>query len=58
VSGAHNFRFWPARDRNGVYLPDTWIVGVDLGSSSPEALLTKNWDYQDFMYVLSNARPV
>jgi hypothetical protein len=30
---------------------------MDLGST-PEALLTKNWDYQDFMWVLSNARPV
>jgi hypothetical protein len=53
----HTFRFWPAEDRDGSVIPNTWIVGVDLGSS-PEALLTKNWDYQDFMYVLSNAAPV
>jgi hypothetical protein len=53
----HTFRFWPARDRDGAIIPNPWIVGNDLGSS-PEALLTKNWDYQDFMWVLSNATPV
>jgi len=37
-------------------IPNTWIVGNDLGVS-PETLLTKNWDYQDFMWVLSNAQP-
>jgi hypothetical protein len=56
-TAAHTFRFWPARDRDGSIIPNTWIVGMDLGST-PEALLTKNWDYQDFMWVLSNARPV
>jgi Domain of unknown function (DUF4214) len=56
-SAAHTFRFWPARNRDGSIIPNTWIVGNDLGSS-PEALLTKNWDYQDFMWVLSNAVPV
>ncbi|MCI3949193.1 MAG: hypothetical protein K0R11_1127 [Acidimicrobiales bacterium] len=54
---AHAFRFWPAKDRDGTVIPNTGIVGNDLGSS-PEALLTKNWDYQDFMWVLSNATPV
>ncbi|MBA2625687.1 MAG: DUF4214 domain-containing protein [Acidimicrobiia bacterium] len=54
--GAHNFRFWPARDRERNVIPNTWIVGNDLGVS-PETLLTKNWDYQDFMWVLSNAQP-
>jgi hypothetical protein len=53
----HTFRFWPARDRDRSIIPNTWIVGVDLGAS-PQALLTKNWDYQDFMYVLTNAAPV
>jgi hypothetical protein len=57
ASAAHTFRFWPARDRDGSIIPNTWIVGNDLGSS-PEALLTKNWDYQDFMWVLGNAVPV
>lgn len=56
ADGAHTYRFWPARDRTGALLPDTWIVGQDLGAS-PENLGTKNYDYQDFMWVLSNARP-
>ena len=54
-SNTHNFRFWPMRDMAGNVVPNAWIVGVDLGLdiNSP----TKNWDYQDFMYVLSNAKP-
>ncbi len=56
-NAAHTFRFWPARNRDGSIIANTWIVGNDLGST-PLALLTKNWDYQDFMWVLSNATPV
>jgi hypothetical protein len=52
----HNFRFWPAHDRDGSIIPNTWIVGNDLGVDAA-SLPTKNWDYQDFMWVLSNATP-
>ncbi|MBA3303420.1 MAG: DUF4214 domain-containing protein [Acidimicrobiia bacterium] len=56
TDGGHTYRFWPARDRTGELLPNTWIVGQDLGAS-PENMGTKNYDYQDFMWVLSNATP-
>ena len=52
----HNFRFWPMRDLAGNIVANSWIVGVDLGIN-PQINTTKNWDYQDFMYVLSNAKP-
>ena len=52
----HNFRFWPARDRDGSIIANTWIVGNDLGVSE-ETFPLKNWDFQDFMWVLGNATP-
>ena len=55
-SRGHDFRFWPARDRDGSIIPDTWIVGNDLGVSAA-SLPAKNGDYQAFMWVLSNATP-
>ncbi len=55
-SNTHNFRFWPMRDMGGAIVPNAWIVGVDLGLDNLTNP-TKNWDYQDFMYVLSNAVP-
>jgi hypothetical protein len=55
-SNTHNFRFWPMRDMAGSIVPHAWIVGVDLGLNNTTNP-TKNWDYQDFMYVLSNAAP-
>jgi len=56
-SNTHNFRFWPMRDMGGALVPNAWIVGIDLGLNNLTNP-TKNWDYQDFMYVLSNATPV
>jgi hypothetical protein len=55
-SNTHNFRFWPMRDMAGNIVPNAWIVGIDLGLNNVTNL-TKNWDYQDFMFVLSNAKP-
>jgi hypothetical protein len=55
-SNTHNFRFWPMRDLAGNVVPNAWIVGIDLGLDNLTNP-TKNWDYQDFMYVLSNAKP-
>lgn len=55
-SNTHNFRFWPARDMAGNIIANTWIVGIDLGLSGATNP-NKNYDYQDFMYVLSNATP-
>jgi hypothetical protein len=56
-SNTHNMRFWPMRDLDGNVVPNAWIVGIDLGLDNVNTP-TKNWDYQDFMYVLSNAKPV
>ncbi len=53
-ASTHNFRFWPAEGRSNERLADAWIVGNDLGFDGNPL---KNNDYQDFMWVLSNARP-
>jgi hypothetical protein len=55
-SNTHNFRFWPMRDMGGAVVPNAYVVGIDLGLNNLTNP-TKNWDYQDFMYVLSNVRP-
>jgi hypothetical protein len=55
-SNTHNFRFWPMRDMAGNVVPNAYIVGNDLGLNNLTNP-TKNWDYQDFMYVMSNVRP-
>jgi hypothetical protein len=55
-SNTHNFRFWPMRDLGGNIVPNAYVVGIDLGLDNLTNP-TKNWDYQDFMYVLSNVRP-
>ena len=47
----HNFRFFPAKDPNGNVIADTWLVGHD------KALTGKNYDYQDEVFLLVNARP-
>jgi hypothetical protein len=55
-SQTHNFRFYPARDANGVTIADTWLVGVDIGvDTRPEG--QKNYDYQDYVFLLTNAQP-
>ena len=41
---------------NGAIVPNAYLVGVDLGLDNLTNP-TKNWDYQDFMYVLSNVTP-
>jgi glucose/arabinose dehydrogenase len=44
----HHVRFWPARDRSGQLIPNTYIMGMDY--------LAKNYDYQDNVYLVSNIR--
>jgi glucose/arabinose dehydrogenase len=50
-SGAfgHHLRFYPVRDRNGKYLANTYLLGMDYNSI--------NFDYQDNVYLISNIRP-
>jgi hypothetical protein len=52
----HNFRFYPARNASGGTIPDAWLVGVDIAvDPRPEA--KKNYDYQDYVFLLVNATP-
>ncbi len=53
-ASTHNFRFWPAEGRSNERLANAWLVGNDLGFDGNPL---KNNDYQDFMWVLSNATP-
>jgi len=53
VIPVHNFRFYPAKDPNGAVIPNTWIVGHDKAHTGE----FKNYDYQDEVYLLVNARP-
>ena len=45
-------RFWPARDRNGALLLNTYIVVQDYVGTS-----ASNYDYQDNVYLVKNIRP-
>jgi len=51
----HNIRSYPAKSTNGTTIPDTWIVADDIGA--PQFTGAKNWDYQDYVFLLTNARP-
>jgi hypothetical protein len=52
----HNFRFYPARNASGAPIPNAWIAGVDIAvDPRPEA--KKNYDYQDYVFLLVNATP-
>ncbi len=46
----HHMRFWPARDKNGLYIPNTWIVAMDYSGI--------NYDYNDNAYLITNIRPM
>lgn len=51
----HNFRFFPAKTPAGVQIPGAWFVGDDIGQ--PVKNGAKNWDYQDYAFLLLNAQP-
>jgi hypothetical protein len=48
----HAIRFWPARDRQGRLMLNTYLVAQDLVGSS-----ASNFDYQDNVYLVTNIRP-
>lgn len=50
-SGAcgHHVRFWPARDRQGALIPNTYIMAGDYNGI--------NYDYNDNVYLISNVTP-
>jgi len=55
-SQTHNFRFYPARSSSGATIRDAWIAAVDIGVD-PRPGFQKNYDYQDYVFLLVNAAP-
>jgi N-acetylneuraminic acid mutarotase len=51
----HNLRMYPAKGPGGAVIPNTWLVGDDLGNDINSTV--KNYDYQDQVYLLVNATP-
>jgi fibronectin type 3 domain-containing protein len=45
----HHMRFWPARDRNGNLIPNTWLMSMDYAGI--------NYDYNDNDFLITNMRP-
>lgn len=46
---SHFIRFYPAKDANGVAIPNTWLLAMDYYGI--------NYDYQDNIYLIQNVRP-
>ncbi|MEM6313006.1 MAG: hypothetical protein AAF743_02920, partial [Planctomycetota bacterium] len=45
----HHMRFYPARDREGRSIPDTYLMSMDFAGI--------NYDYNDNLYLIQNVRP-
>ena len=45
----HHVRFWPAEDRSGNRIADTWLVAMDYSGI--------NYDYNDNLYLVTNMKP-
>jgi hypothetical protein len=50
----HDLRVYPAKGANGLQIPNTWLIGLDVKLGTD---LEKNYDYQDQVLILHNARP-
>ncbi len=53
--GWHNLRIYPAKDETGSVITGAYLVGNDIGGPADNS--AKNWDYQDFAFLLVNATP-
>lgn len=51
----HNLRVFPAKNSSGALIPGAYLVGTDIGGVANNS--AKNWDYQDFAFLLLNASP-
>jgi regulation of enolase protein 1 (concanavalin A-like superfamily) len=51
----HNVRVYPAKDANGKVISGEYILGVEI--KAPVDNSAKNWDYQDAVFLLTNATP-
>lgn len=49
----HAIRWWPARDRNGSLIPNTYLVAQDYVAAD-----VTNYDYNDNIYLVTNVMPV
>lgn len=56
TSQVHNFRIFAVRDPQGTVVPYTWFVIQDVGLD-PDPTSGKNFDYNDHVYLLKNAKP-
>ncbi|MEM8873710.1 MAG: Ig-like domain-containing protein [Planctomycetota bacterium] len=45
----HHMRFYPARDREGRSIPDTYLMSMDFAGI--------NYDYNDNLYLIQNVKP-
>lgn len=50
----HGIRYWPARDRNGALIPNTYIVAQDYVG----VVGVTNYDYNDNVYLVTNIAPL
>jgi centrosomal CEP192-like protein len=48
-----NIRVYPAKGENGARIANTWILAVDVNTDGAD----KNYDYQDQVILLTNAKP-
>lgn len=55
ISRWHNVRFFKVKGANGQFIPNTYIVGDDIGGPFNNAY--KNWDYQDYAFLITNVQP-
>lgn len=55
VTQTHNLRIFPAENADGSAIPNTFIVASDLGVDPLDS--QKNYDYQDYVFLLTNAVP-
>ncbi|WP_111767672.1 hypothetical protein [Nakamurella deserti] len=51
----HNMRAYPAKDAAGNVIRGAYLIGNDIGGVANNS--AKNWDYQDFAFLLLNATP-
>lgn len=45
----HHVRFWPVKDRQGVIIPNSWLMTMDYSGI--------NYDYNDNVYLITNIKP-
>lgn len=50
----HNWRMYPVQDAQGALIPNTWYATHDIGNREGGF---KNYDYNDHVYLLVNAKP-